>query len=123
MSSTTGGRRGFSEADKYPIDFNGITAGALALNWDQFMVAQMWPQLVMEWKNDELSACGERLRSPGRSALIPSPTGSTPAAIATRQQLYLPAHRPARQPFPARPAGTEPRGEGSQPGAPGDGGG
>ena len=25
------------------------------------MVAQMWPQLVMEWRNDELSACGERL--------------------------------------------------------------
>ena len=56
MSSTTGGRRGLSEADKYPIDFNGITAGAPALNWDQFMVAQMWPQLVMEWRNDELSA-------------------------------------------------------------------
>jgi hypothetical protein len=58
---STGGRQGMSEAEKYPTDFNGILAGAPALNWDQFMVAQMWPQLVMEWNNDELSACKENL--------------------------------------------------------------
>jgi hypothetical protein len=58
---STGGRQGLSEAEKYPTDFNGVLAGAPALNWDQFMVAQMWPQLVMEWNNDELSACKEKL--------------------------------------------------------------
>jgi feruloyl esterase len=58
---STGGRQGLSEAQRYPTDFNGILAGAPALNWDQFMVAQMWPQLVMEWNNDYLTPCKESL--------------------------------------------------------------
>lgn len=56
---STGGRQGLSEAEKYPTDFNGILAGAPALNWPQFMNAQMWPQLVMQWNNDELPPCKE----------------------------------------------------------------
>jgi feruloyl esterase len=58
---STGGRQGLMEAQRYPTDFNGILAGAPALNWDQFMVAQMWPQLVMEWNNDYLPTCKENL--------------------------------------------------------------
>jgi Tannase and feruloyl esterase len=58
---STGGRQGLMEAQRYPTDFNGILAGAPALNWDQFMVAQMWPQLVMEWDNDILPTCKENL--------------------------------------------------------------
>jgi hypothetical protein len=58
---STGGRQGLMEAQRYPDDFNGILAGAPALNWDQFMVAQMWPQLVMSWSNDELPTCKENL--------------------------------------------------------------
>jgi len=58
---STGGRQGLMEAQRYPADFNGILAGAPALNWDQFMVAQMWPQLAMEWNGDFLPACKENL--------------------------------------------------------------
>jgi Tannase and feruloyl esterase len=58
---STGGRQGLMEAQRYPADFNGILAGAPALNWDQFMVAQMWPQLVMEWNRDYLPTCIENL--------------------------------------------------------------
>jgi Tannase and feruloyl esterase len=58
---STGGRQGLMEAQRYPADFNGILAGAPALNWPQFMVAQMWPQLVMEWNNDYLPTCIEDL--------------------------------------------------------------
>jgi hypothetical protein len=58
---STGGRQGLMEAQRYPTDFNGVLAGAPALNWDQFMVAQMWPQLVMEWNNDYLPTCKENL--------------------------------------------------------------
>ena len=58
---STGGRQGLMEAQRYPADFNGILAGAPALNWDQFMVAQMWPQLAMEWNNDFLPTCKENL--------------------------------------------------------------
>jgi Tannase and feruloyl esterase len=58
---STGGRQGLMEAQRYPKDFNGILAGAPAINWPQFMVAQLWPQLVMEWNNDYLSTCTEDL--------------------------------------------------------------
>ena len=58
---STGGREGMMEAEHYPTDFNGILAGAPALNWDQFMVAEMWPQLVMGWSADELPRCKETL--------------------------------------------------------------
>jgi hypothetical protein len=58
---STGGRRGLMEAQRYPTDFNGILAGGPALNWPQFMVAQLWPELVMEWNGDYLSACKEDL--------------------------------------------------------------
>jgi Tannase and feruloyl esterase len=58
---STGGRQGLMEAQRYPNDFNGVLAGAPALNWPQFMVAQLWPQLVMEWNNDYLSTCKEDL--------------------------------------------------------------
>jgi hypothetical protein len=58
---STGGRQGLMEAQRYPTDFNGILAGAPALNWDQFMVAQMWPPLVMKWNSDYLPTCKENL--------------------------------------------------------------
>lgn len=44
---STGGREGYMEAQKYPADFNGILADAPAINWDQFEVATLWPQVVM----------------------------------------------------------------------------
>ena len=56
---STGGRQGLSEAQKYPTDFNGVLAGAPALSWPQFINAQLWPQLAMEWNNDELPPCKE----------------------------------------------------------------
>ena len=58
---STGGRQGLSEAEKYPTDFNGILAGAPALDWTQFQAAQMWPQFVMNWSGDELPYCKESL--------------------------------------------------------------
>lgn len=58
---STGGRQGMMEAQRYPTDFNGILAGAPAFNWDQFMVAQLWPPLVMKWNNDVLSKCKKDL--------------------------------------------------------------
>jgi hypothetical protein len=72
---STGGRQGLSEAQRYPTDFNGILAGAPALNWDQFMVAQMWPQLVMEWNNDYLPTCKENLVNTTLQAQCPDQDG------------------------------------------------
>ena len=44
---STGGRQGWMEAQMYPEDYDGILAGAPAFNWDRFIPAELWPELVM----------------------------------------------------------------------------
>ena len=44
---STGGRQGYMEAQHYPSDYNGINADAPAINWNQFEVSTLWPQVVM----------------------------------------------------------------------------
>jgi hypothetical protein len=48
---STGGRQGHEQAQMFPDDFDGILAGAPAFNWDRFIVAEQWGQIVM---NQEL---------------------------------------------------------------------
>ena len=74
---STGGRQGLMEAQRYPTDFNGVLAGAPALNWDQFMVAQLWPELVMKWNNDYLSTCKEDLVNTTLQQKCPDQDGQT----------------------------------------------
>jgi Tannase and feruloyl esterase len=54
---STGGRQGYMEAQRYPNDYDGIAAGAPAINWDRFMVAQMWGELQMNLANDFIPQC------------------------------------------------------------------
>lgn len=54
---STGGREGLVEAQRYPADYNGIAAGAPAINWTQFIPAEIWPQLVMNESRDFLPTC------------------------------------------------------------------
>jgi feruloyl esterase len=54
---STGGRQGYMEAQKYPTDFNGINADAPAVNWNQFEVATLWPQVVMNEAHTVPTAC------------------------------------------------------------------
>ncbi|WP_409494373.1 tannase/feruloyl esterase family alpha/beta hydrolase [Amycolatopsis sp. cmx-11-12] len=44
---STGGRQGYSEAQRYPGDFDGVLANAPAVHWAEFAVATLWPQVVM----------------------------------------------------------------------------
>jgi hypothetical protein len=44
---STGGRQGWIEAQLFPEDYDGILAGAPAFNWDRFIPAELWPELVM----------------------------------------------------------------------------
>jgi Tannase and feruloyl esterase len=44
---STGGRQGWIEAQLFPDDYDGILAGAPAINWDRFIPAELWPELVM----------------------------------------------------------------------------
>jgi hypothetical protein len=46
--SSTGGRQGYYLAQHYPHDFDGILAGAPAINWTRFLTASLYPQIVMQ---------------------------------------------------------------------------
>jgi hypothetical protein len=54
---STGGRQGLAEAQRYPSDFNGILAGAPAINWQKYVPALLWPELVMQQSGDFLPQC------------------------------------------------------------------
>ncbi|MER6943126.1 tannase/feruloyl esterase family alpha/beta hydrolase [Nonomuraea sp. NPDC000554] len=54
---STGGRQGYMEAQRHPSDFDGILATAPAINWDEFEVATLWPQVVMNEENTFPSPC------------------------------------------------------------------
>ena len=54
---STGGRQGLSEAQRYPADYDGILAAAPAINWQKFIPAELWPQLVMLLSGNFLPQC------------------------------------------------------------------
>jgi hypothetical protein len=43
---STGGRQGHQQAQKYPKEYDGIVAGDSAFNWDRFIPAELWPEVV-----------------------------------------------------------------------------
>lgn len=43
---STGGRQGMKEAQAHPEDFDGILAGAPAINWSKFQTSQLFMQLA-----------------------------------------------------------------------------
>jgi hypothetical protein len=50
MGCSTGGRQGHYQAQNFPHDFDGILGGANAYNWDRFIAAELWPEVVMnQW--------------------------------------------------------------------------
>ena len=45
---STGGRQGHMLAQANPADFDGILAGAPAINWTKFITAELYPQIVYQ---------------------------------------------------------------------------
>ena len=54
---SSGGRQGLMEAQRFPDDYDGILAIAPAINWAQFLPADIWPQVVMLDTGNFLPAC------------------------------------------------------------------
>lgn len=54
---STGGRQGLMEAQKYPTDYDGILAMSPAINWPSFIMAEQWPQVVMEQEKTFPTQC------------------------------------------------------------------
>jgi feruloyl esterase len=54
---STGGRQGLMEAQRYPADYDGIAAGAPAINWTKFHPAQLWGQLRMRLAGNVVPPC------------------------------------------------------------------
>lgn len=54
---STGGRQGLMNAQRYPDDYDGINATAPAVNWDRFIVADLWPQVVMQQERNFPTQC------------------------------------------------------------------
>lgn len=50
VGGSTGGRQGMMEAQRFPDDYDGILSYFPAINWSRLLVADLWPQVVM---NDE----------------------------------------------------------------------
>src|SRR5262245_13059157 len=45
VGCSTGGRQGLSEAQRYPDDYNGIVAGAPAIDWTHLLLSGVWVAL------------------------------------------------------------------------------
>jgi len=54
---STGGRQGLSEAQRYPADYDGILAGAPAINFPKLHVAQLWGPMLMQAAGHAVPMC------------------------------------------------------------------
>ena len=103
---STGGREGLMEAQRYPADYNGIVSGSPAINWTQFIPAEIWPQLVMNSSGDFLPACKEAafteaaVKACGSGGVITNPSACrwnpdklvgvvTPCGVITQQDAAV----------------------------------
>ncbi len=54
---STGGRQGLMEAQRYPLDYNGIVSGAPAINWPKLMMQSLWGSVQMNVASNPVPQC------------------------------------------------------------------
>jgi len=54
---STGGRQGLMEAQRYPLDYDGIVSAAPAINWNRFHIQHLWGPVVMNAADNPVAPC------------------------------------------------------------------
>jgi len=66
---STGGRQGHKEAQVHPTDFDGILAGAPAINWTRFITNELYPQIVYQRDLDGVPFTAGQIALLGNAAI------------------------------------------------------
>ena len=78
---STGGRQGLMEAQRYPEDYDGIVSGCPAINWQKFVLASLWPQVVMNSGSNRVSTAKLRAATAAAIAACDPADGVTDGLI------------------------------------------
>jgi len=78
---STGGRQGLMEAQRYPEDYDGIVSGCPAINWQKFVLSELWPQVVMAASSNRVSTAKLRAATAAAIAACDAMDGVTDGLI------------------------------------------
>jgi pimeloyl-ACP methyl ester carboxylesterase len=78
---STGGRQGLMEAQRYPEDYDGVVSGCPAINWQKFVLASLWPQVVMNSRSNRVSTAKLRAATAAAIAACDGMDGVTDGLI------------------------------------------
>jgi len=54
---STGGRQGLMEAQRYPLDYDGIAAAAPAINFTNLLMQSLWGSMLMNTASNPIASC------------------------------------------------------------------
>jgi hypothetical protein len=103
---STGGRQGWIMAQRHPEHYDGLLTGAPAFNWDRFLPAELWGQVVMK---DEVGSpiSPAKLTAVSNAAVAACAGHSGDGTLATDAFLADPrlcTYNPAQMSCSAQPA-------------------
>ena len=107
---STGGRQGLMAVQRFPQEYDGLVIAAPAINWERFIAAELWPQVVMHQRlgapigadklnavtSDAIAACDARdgvadgvINDPRKCDYDPAASAAlTPAEAAAVRRIW-----------------------------------